>query len=146
MSIVLKNVAVTAFACQALEGQTWNELSTWANMELENGLTYNIIVSRITDVEKEMKKQYNVTSMPSSWRSAKAVLLKALRLDVKLFENGFAIGKTAVEALCKGVVSTSGASKLGQYLTSAKKSANLWTQLSETERHSVAVHLRWMNV
>lgn len=56
----------------------------------------------LKDTEKQIKKDFEITSMPSSWRSAKSVLEGAMKLDISLVDdNGGFLGKTALQSKIK---------------------------------------------
>lgn len=52
----------------------------------------------LLDTEKQIKKDFEIKSMPSPWRSAKSVLTSAMKLNIKLIDsNGTYFGKTALQ-------------------------------------------------
>lgn len=123
MAADLKNVAVTAFASKALEGETYTGMAQWFSEQLTQhmagGLDIPTAVSRIMSdirlVEQEMKTTYSCEAMPTAWRSAKSVLLTAVKEEVPFMEGTTPCGKTELEGriLVKRMVvktSTSGVS------------------------------------
>jgi len=93
----LKNVAVTAFAAQTLEGETWQGMCRWACDAAANEKDAVYMRNEMKAVEKQMKADYDVTTMPSAWRSAKSVVLAAVALNLALVKGAAVIGKTEVE-------------------------------------------------
>lgn len=94
---VLKNIALTAFAAQTLDGETWNGMAVWCNEQVQQGKAYREIQHALREVEAEMKKMYETTVMPAAWRSAKSVALQAIAHNIPFVEKGKAHGKSAVE-------------------------------------------------
>jgi len=45
----------------------------------------------LRDTEKQIKKDYEVSSMPGPWRSAKSVIHTAMKLSIKLIDDMEAI-------------------------------------------------------
>jgi hypothetical protein len=152
MSVVLKNVAVNAFASQTLENETWNGMVEWAVEEEKQGKTVLDMKTEIHYVEADMKKMYDVSAMPSAWRSAKSVMLKAVRLGCPLLaSNGKPLGKSAVEeqnhitttvnAAASG--STKISSAASKYIHAATKAELLWAVLTPVEQNGIPHNLRW---
>ena len=55
-------------------------------------------VINLKDIERQIKEEYKLTTMPNAWRSAKSVVLGALAQGVSLIdENGNIIGKTEIQ-------------------------------------------------
>ena len=56
----------------------------------------------IRDTERAIKKDFEVSSMPGPWRSAKSVIHSAMNLGISLVDdNGSYIGKTALQTKIK---------------------------------------------
>jgi len=52
----------------------------------------------LRDTEKKIKKDFDVSSMPGPWRSAKSVVHGAMKLSIKLIDdNGSYVGKTFLQ-------------------------------------------------
>jgi len=52
----------------------------------------------LRDTEKQIKKEFEVTSMPGPWRSAKSVIQTAMKLKLGLVDdNGGYLGKTNLQ-------------------------------------------------
>lgn len=56
--------------------------------------------------EREFKERTGYTKLPSRWRSAKSVLMKARGVGVALVSGDSVIGKSAVEKACKEALPT----------------------------------------
>ena len=101
----LRDVAISAFATQALESETYANMALWFQERRAASTSVGEIARSLKDVENEMKKTYSVTAMPAAWRSSKSVLCKALQLGVPIVDDtGKALGKTDVEKRCKAEV------------------------------------------
>ena len=153
MLSVLKNVAVNAFASQTLENETWNGMVQWASEEMKQGKDIPNLRTQIKEVEAEMKKMYDTTAMPSAWRSAKSVLLKAMYLGVPMLDtSGKTLGKSAVEAQNRiTLIVTKAASAASsfniptsKYIYAAHKAEVLWAVLTPVEQDMVPTHLKWV--
>lgn len=56
----------------------------------------------VKETEKQIKKDFEITSMPSPWRSAKSVIYSAMKLNIKLIDdNGCFVGKTYLQTQIK---------------------------------------------
>jgi hypothetical protein len=56
----------------------------------------------LKDTERAIKKDFEVSSMPGPWRSAKSVIHSAMNLGIALVDdNGSYIGKTALQSKIK---------------------------------------------
>ena len=153
MSVALKNVAVSAFASQTLENETWNGMVEWAVEQTKQGVEVSNLRTQIKDVELEMKKMYDTTTMPSAWRSAKSVLLKAIGLNVPVIDIvGKPLGKSAVEqqnritiTVCKAASAASmHTTATSKYIYAATKVALLWAVLTPSEQNMVPNDLKWV--
>lgn len=52
----------------------------------------------LRDTEKQIKKDFDVSSLPGPWRSAKSVIQGAMKLSIKLIDdNGSYVGKTFLQ-------------------------------------------------
>ena len=52
----------------------------------------------VKDTEKQIRKEFDITSMPGPWRSAKSVIQTSMKLGIKLIDdNGGYVGKTYLQ-------------------------------------------------
>ena len=52
----------------------------------------------VKDTEKQIRKEFDITSMPGPWRSAKSVIQTSMKLGIKLIDdNGSYVGKTYLQ-------------------------------------------------
>ena len=148
MNPALKNVAVTAFAAQTLEGETWQGMCRWACDAAANEKDAVYMRNEMKAVEKQMKADYDVTTMPSAWRSAKSVVLAAVALNLALVKGAAVIGKTEVEANIKAARIARGLLKgvdcVTEYVKHAVEAEKLWAVLSTVQQDSIPLHLRWI--
>ena len=64
--------------------------------------TSETFLKDVKETEKLIKKEFEVTSMPSPWRSAKSVVQSVMKLDLPFInENGKFYGKTHLQNLIK---------------------------------------------
>jgi len=55
-------------------------------------------VKEVRETEKQIKKDFEVTSMPGPWRSSKSVICGAMKLGIPLIaDNGGFYGKTSLQ-------------------------------------------------
>jgi hypothetical protein len=60
--------------------------------------TGETFAKEIKEVERQIRKDFEITSMPGPWRSAKSVIQGAMKLNIKLVdENGTYCGKTYLQ-------------------------------------------------
>jgi hypothetical protein len=60
--------------------------------------THETFSKELKDTETAIKKDFEISSMPSPWRSAKSVLISAMKLDISLIDdNGGFVGKTYLQ-------------------------------------------------
>jgi hypothetical protein len=60
--------------------------------------TVDTFVKELKDCERQIKKDFEVGSMPGPWRSAKSVIQSAMKLDIGLVDdNGTYVGKTFLQ-------------------------------------------------
>ena len=142
---LLRNVAVTAFASEALEAETWQKMAALVAKDVNDGVDFVAIESSLKEIEREMKQKYDVASMPAAWRSAKSVCLSALAKEVGLLTlEGEAKGKTQVEreiksAACLSLIPD----PVHAYLQRFDEAYRAWNILTESERSRVAPAYRW---
>lgn len=72
----------------------------------------------IRDTERAIKKDFEVSSMPSPWRSAKSVIHSAMNLGIALVDdNGSYIGKTALQSKIKAAKPVKTDVSINEYVT-----------------------------
>ena len=63
---------------------------------------YETFHKEVFDTEKQIKKDFEITSMPGPWRSSKSVIQGAMKLGIPLIDdNGGFVGKTTLQNLIK---------------------------------------------
>lgn len=147
MNAALKSVAVTAFAAQTLEGETWQGMCRWVCDAIANSKGTSFMRAQMKEVEKQMKVDYDVTAMPAAWRSAKAVVLAAIAENLPLTSGTAVLGKTAVETAIKAARLAKGHRLVGgyaRYLKAAMEAEALWKTLTTEEQDTVPAHLKWV--
>ena len=56
----------------------------------------------VKETEKQIKKDFEISSMPGPWRSAKSVIYSAMKLNIRLVDdNGVFVGKTFLQTKIK---------------------------------------------
>jgi hypothetical protein len=64
--------------------------------------TVDTFTKELKDTEKQIKKDYEIGSMPGPWRSAKSVIQSAMKLSISLVDdNGGFRGKSALQQKIK---------------------------------------------
>jgi hypothetical protein len=64
--------------------------------------TLTTFKEELRNIEDLIRKEYEVTSMPNPWRSAKSVISKAMKKNLSLVDdNGGFYGKTKLQTLIK---------------------------------------------
>ena len=64
--------------------------------------TVETFSKELHDTEKKIRTEFEITSMPGPWRSAKSVIRNAMRLNISLVDdNGTYMGKTALQSKIK---------------------------------------------
>ena len=78
--------------------------STFEKM-IQEAFTHSSVdtfTQEIKDTERQIKKDFEVSSMPGPWRSAKSVIQTAMKLGIALVDdNGSYVGKTALQSKIK---------------------------------------------
>ena len=92
----LKDIAVSAFASDALATETWSDMVKFCVKWIETS-TFETLCAALTECEEQMKAEYDTKVMPPAWRSAKSVVLNALAEEIGLIDGAIVRGKTAVE-------------------------------------------------
>lgn len=73
--------------------------------ELDNGQITDSFIERCNLIEEALKVQHNITSMPTSYRTAKSVLLKAAHRGVSVWdEDGNVVGKSELEKRVRNAI------------------------------------------
>lgn len=66
------------------------------------GFTFSSYKEALNETEGTIKKEFSLSKMPGPWRSAKSVVLSALRYEINLFDdNGNVVGKSEVQKAIK---------------------------------------------
>jgi len=95
--------ATNALASEASAINTFEKIVSFAMSCLD----VSDFKTQLYDVEKVIKEEYSLTSMPSPWRSAKSVCLSAFSFGISfLNENSVPKGKTRLQAEIKAATST----------------------------------------
>jgi hypothetical protein len=98
---MLQDTIVKFAVGEKAEAGAWCDLVMQVHaMSLES--RYDEIVVVLKNSEKLFKEVVGATQCPATYRSAKSVVLKALRKGVDLVgDNNEPLGKSAVEVMCK---------------------------------------------
>ncbi len=82
--------------------QAWEKVARWVEAGHTAGQSVEDMQAAFKAVEKQVKHDFKVGSMPSAWRSAKSVALAAVREGIRLVcTEGNPFGKTLIESLLK---------------------------------------------
>ena len=64
--------------------------------------TVETFIKEVKETEVEIKKDFEISSMPGPWRSAKSVVIGAMKLNIPLIDtNGLYFGKTNLQMKIK---------------------------------------------
>lgn len=75
-------------------------------------------VKEVKETEAKIKKDFEISSMPGPWRSAKSVVFSAMRLSISLIDsNGQCHGKTYLQNKIKEMKSDKPEVTLEEYVT-----------------------------
>ena len=95
---LLYDAATNALASDASSDNTYTKMVT-ASFPHESSASF---LTELKAVEKLIKEEYKIKAMPVAWRSAKSVVLSAMRMDIALVDsNGVLLGKSAIQAAIK---------------------------------------------
>ena len=90
----LYDAATNALAAEASDINTFEKMVTYAAKHLDSAK----FKAEVVLIEKLIKTEFSLTSMPSPWRSAKSVCYGALALGVNLYDENLQIkGKTRLQ-------------------------------------------------
>ena len=96
----LYEAATEAIVSEASSTSTFEKIVT-AGYVIGNHHEFN---NELIETEKVIKKEFELKTMPGPWRSAKSVVLTALKLGIKLTDdNGVFLGKTALQQCIKNM-------------------------------------------
>ncbi len=100
---LLYEAATNALASDASGENTWTKMVT---ASFVHGSDRTAFYKELRTVEKQIKTEYSLKSMPGAWRGAKSVVLAAMFKKIALNdENGLIKGKTAIQtALKAGII------------------------------------------
>ncbi len=85
-------------ATEKLTGDAWQTLVT----NVQESITHDYDVKAVLkNAEKEFKERTS-KQLPGAWRSAKSVVLRALKNGINLVDEQGPLGKTAIEKKLKG--------------------------------------------
>ena len=94
----LYEAATNALASEASSENTWTKMVT-ASFPYTTRKDFE---KELKAVELLIKKEYGMTSMPTSWRSAKSIVLGAMKHEISLSDdNGHIKGKSAIQNALK---------------------------------------------
>lgn len=91
----LYQAAVGFMVASKSDADSWEHVARWVHA-MNGTATREEMKAEFKLVEKQIKADFNVTIMPSAWRSAKATALKAAILGVMLVFDDKVVGKTEV--------------------------------------------------
>lgn len=93
----LYQAAVECMVSEQTSTTAWERMCTWVR-DMHGQLDMK---AEFAAVEKRIKSEYGITTMPAVWRSNKSVILKSVGAGVSLFDGDKPIPKTALETVLK---------------------------------------------
>lgn len=122
----LYDACVGFMVAEKSEADSWAKVARFVQTKVENGHGDDALLkAEFVVVEKQIKQDFMVTTLPTAWRTAKSTALAAAHAEVCLLDaSGNVKGKSSVEdevRAKKGDVGLTGADKLVMCLRSAIK-------------------------
>lgn len=101
---LLYKAAVSFMVSERTSVESWELVAKFASRFTDNG-DVAALKKEFAVVEQQIKADFKIDALPSAWRSAKSVAVKAVKSAVRLVDShtGAVKGKTAVENECKPV-------------------------------------------
>lgn len=91
---VLYQAGTESLVAEASSTSTFEKMITVAYSHS----TVETFSKEVHDTEKQIKKDFDIKSMPGPWRSSKSVVFSAMRLKIPLIDdNGVFYGKTSLQ-------------------------------------------------
>ena len=119
----LYSAATNALASEASASNTYEKIINSAMSHID----FMDFRKEIANVEKIIRDEYGIASMPSPWRSAKSVVFGALAVGLSLLDsNGNAKGKSALQSEIKTAKSST-AEPIGNFEAALTKLYSLHT-------------------
>ena len=138
---LLYDAATNSLASDASSDNCWTKMVTasFANSE------HHAFAKELKEVEKLIKSEYKISSMPSPWRSAKSIVLSALKESVSLTGiNGEILGKSHIQIKLKHLKTTADINLFKKVQACCLVVINNIKILTPAERKSVQAHLETM--
>ena len=135
---LLYDAATNSLASDASSDNCWTKMVTasFGNPE------YSSFQKELKEIEKLIKSEYKLSSMPSPWRSAKSVVLSALKESISLTGvNGEILGKSHIQVLLKHLKSPTDVNLFKKVQASCLIVINNIKKLTPAEREAVEAHL-----
>jgi len=101
---LLYQAAVDSLVSDRTSNDTWEKVARFAHAQMQNGslVDYDAVAQSFKEIELQIKGEYGVSTMPSAWRSAKSIAIKALAHRINVMDQeGKVLGKTHVTSLVK---------------------------------------------
>ena len=136
---LLYEAATNSLASDASSNNCWTKMversvaySSWKDFKDEAKAT-----------EDRIKSEYDLTSMPSPWRSAKSVVMSALKADIALFdENGQPKGKSFIQQELKDLKPTDVKDLFAECFKRLKFIKNNFIHLDKTQQATINIFLK----
>ena len=94
----LYNAATEALVSETSAQSTFEKMIQCAYSSKD----HQSFMEEVKETEKQIKKDFEVTSMPNPWRSAKSVISSAMKLNIDLVDdNSCYYGKTFLQTAIK---------------------------------------------
>jgi hypothetical protein len=135
----LYEAATNALASDASSDNTWTKMVTASFVHVDA----STFKRELRLVEKQIKAEYKIGSMPVAWRGAKSIVLASMLLGISLTDaNGVIKGKTAVQAAIKGKKVVAEPDLYTQTLAKVEWVATHFEELLETEKEVVKAKVK----
>lgn len=94
----LYSACVGWMVSERTDEDSWSAVAKCVAGKVKDGVDVDVIVTDFKVTEKQIKKDFSITVLPTAWRTAKHTALKALREGVSLLhDDGTPKAKTALD-------------------------------------------------
>jgi hypothetical protein len=100
----LYEACVGFMVAEKSEADSWEKVARFVQTKVDNGSGDEAqLKAEFSVVEKQIKKDFSVTTLPTAWRTAKSTAMSAARAEVSLLDDtGTVKGKSGIEDEVRG--------------------------------------------
>jgi len=135
----LYEAATNALASDASSDNTWTKMVTASFPHLDD-VSFK---KELRLVEKQIKSEYKIGSMPVAWRGAKSIVLACMTLGIAMTDsNGVILGKTAMQAAIKSKKVVAEPDTYTQALAKIDWLGKHFEDLDKAEREVIVIRIK----